>query len=62
MILQLEFELVTPRGEHLIANRCQNTDLFFALRGSPSSVGVVLKATIAVFPAMELSWYGNCLY
>ncbi|KAJ7873861.1 FAD-binding domain-containing protein [Mycena olivaceomarginata] len=29
----LEFEVVTPTGQHLFANACQNTDLYFALRG-----------------------------
>ena len=29
----LEMELVTPTGEIITANECQNTDLFWALRG-----------------------------
>lgn len=28
-----EVEMVTPRGEIVIANECQNTDLFWAVRG-----------------------------
>lgn len=29
----LEFEVVTPKGEIVTANECQNQDLFWALRG-----------------------------
>jgi FAD/FMN-containing dehydrogenase len=29
----LEMEVVTPQGEILIANECQNIDLFWAMRG-----------------------------
>ena len=29
----LEFEVVTPTGEIVTANECQNTDLFWAMRG-----------------------------
>lgn len=29
----LEIELVTPEGEIVTANECQNTDLFWAMRG-----------------------------
>ena len=29
----LEVELVTPQGELVVANECQNTDLFWAMRG-----------------------------
>jgi FAD/FMN-containing dehydrogenase len=29
----LELELVTPKGEVLTANECQNQDLFWAMRG-----------------------------
>lgn len=33
MSMQLQFKVVTPTGDYLVANQCQNTDLFFALRG-----------------------------
>ncbi|KAJ7590268.1 FAD-binding domain-containing protein [Mycena floridula] len=47
----LEFEVVTPNGHHLIANRCMNTDLFFALRGGGGGTfGVVLSATVLALP------------
>lgn len=29
----LELEMVSPSGEILVANECQNTDLFWAVRG-----------------------------
>ena len=29
----LEMEIVTPKGEILTLNECQNTDLFWAMRG-----------------------------
>jgi FAD/FMN-containing dehydrogenase len=34
----LEMEVVTPKGEILIANECQNTDLFWAMRGVSQSL------------------------
>ncbi|KAJ7589809.1 FAD-binding domain-containing protein [Mycena floridula] len=47
----LEFEVVTPDGQHLVANKCQNTDLFFALRGGGGGTfGVVLSATEVALP------------
>ncbi|KAJ7617121.1 FAD-binding domain-containing protein [Roridomyces roridus] len=52
----LEMEVVTPRGDHLIANSCQNTDLFWALRGGGGGTfGVVLKLTTMAFPATTVS-------
>lgn len=29
----LEMEVVTPDGEHIVANECQNEDIFWAMRG-----------------------------
>lgn len=29
----LEMEVVTPNGEHMVANECQNEDIFWAMRG-----------------------------
>lgn len=34
----LEMEVVTPRGDIVIANECQNQDLFWAMRGVGGSV------------------------
>ncbi|KAJ7577456.1 FAD-binding domain-containing protein [Mycena floridula] len=47
----LQYEVVTPRGEHLIVNECSNPDLFWAMRGGGGGTfGVVLKMTTLVFP------------
>ncbi|KAF8172067.1 FAD-binding domain-containing protein [Pholiota molesta] len=44
----LEFEVVTPTGQHLFANDCQHTDLTF---------GVVLAATMRAFPKTTFTTY-----
>lgn len=42
----VEFKIVTPDGQFRIANKCQNPDLFWALRGGGGGTfGVVLEAT-----------------
>ena len=47
----LEWEVVTATGEHLIANRQQNTDLFWALSGGGGGAyGVVLALTSKAHP------------
>jgi FAD/FMN-containing dehydrogenase len=47
----LEWELVTARGEHLIATPKKNADLFWALAGGGGGTyGVVLSVTIRAFP------------
>ncbi|EKM52309.1 uncharacterized protein PHACADRAFT_198375 [Phanerochaete carnosa HHB-10118-sp] len=52
----LEFEVVTPDGQHRIANSCVNSDLFFALRGGGGgTLGVVLQITIRAFPGFSFS-------
>jgi hypothetical protein len=33
ILFKLQFKIVTPTGAFLTANECQNTDLFWALRG-----------------------------
>lgn len=54
--LQLEFEVVTPSGQHVFANECQFSDLFFALRGGGGGTfGVVLGATTLALPQMEIT-------
>ncbi|KAJ7211368.1 FAD-binding domain-containing protein [Mycena pura] len=51
----LQFKLVTPTGLYLTANECQNTDLFWALRGGGGGTfGVVLETTALASPKMTL--------
>lgn len=43
--------MVTPTGQHLFASDCQNTDLFFALKGGGGGTfGVVMSVTTRAFP------------
>lgn len=52
----VQFRIVTPDGELRTANRCQNPDLFFALRGGGGGTfGVVLEATHRVEPAVPIA-------
>ncbi|KAJ2900343.1 FAD-binding domain-containing protein [Zalerion maritima] len=47
----LEVEMVTPEGKFLIANECQNEDLFWAVRGGGGSTfGVLTSITMHTFP------------
>jgi len=47
----LQFKVVTPSGEFLTANECQNTDLWFALRGGGGGTfGVVLETISLALP------------
>ncbi|KAJ3530653.1 hypothetical protein NMY22_g8486 [Coprinellus aureogranulatus] len=51
----LEFQVVTPDGQLRVANECQNSDLFWALRGGGGGTfGVVLSATVFASPAVTL--------
>ncbi|KAG9079884.1 hypothetical protein FRC06_007348, partial [Ceratobasidium sp. 370] len=47
----LQFRIVTPDGRYLVANACQNIDLFWALRGGGGGTfGVVMEVTSQVIP------------
>ncbi|KAF9557220.1 FAD-binding domain-containing protein [Agrocybe pediades] len=47
----LQFKIVTTDGSVRIANACQNSDLFFALRGGGGGTfGVVMEATVLASP------------
>lgn len=51
----LEFHVVTPDGQDLIANACQNQDLFWALRGGGGGTfGVVMQSTHLVEPPIPM--------
>jgi len=55
--LQLEFEVVTPSGDHIFSNECQFSDLFFALRGGGGGTfGVVMGITTLTLPKMAINW------
>ncbi|CAZ84334.1 unnamed protein product [Tuber melanosporum] len=46
-----QFTVVTADGKHVTANECQNSDLFWALRGGGGGTfGVVTSVTIRTFP------------
>ncbi|KAI9770052.1 MAG: hypothetical protein M1839_003280 [Geoglossum umbratile] len=48
----LEMEIVTPGGEILTVNECQNEDLFWAMRGGGGSTfGVLTSVTLKAFPS-----------
>lgn len=54
----LEFKIVTADGVLRTANQCQNTDLFFALRGGGGGTfGVVLESTFVVSPPVTSQVY-----
>ncbi|KAI1408029.1 putative FAD-dependent isoamyl alcohol oxidase [Hypoxylon sp. FL1857] len=47
----LEFDVVTPRGQHLTATPTQNQDLYWALAGGgPGTFGIVLGITVKIYP------------
>ncbi|PKS09465.1 hypothetical protein jhhlp_004081 [Lomentospora prolificans] len=51
----LEVQLVTPDGEVVVANECQNEDLFWAVRGGGGSTfGVITSATLETIPTPPL--------
>src|SRR5260370_92255 len=48
----LEAEVVTADGKLLVANACQNQDLFWALRGGGGGTfGIVTRMTLRTHPA-----------
>ncbi|KAG8839697.1 hypothetical protein FRC18_008417 [Serendipita sp. 400] len=53
----LQYRVVVPStGEYLTANACQNTDLFYALRGGGGGTfGVVMEASFRVEQQMRMS-------
>lgn len=51
----LQFTVATPDGKVRVANKCQNRNLFWALRGGGGGTfGVVIDSTHLVEPAMAL--------
>ncbi|KAJ0124303.1 FAD-linked oxidoreductase YvdP [Diaporthe amygdali] len=51
----IQLEIVTPQGDIVTANECQNSDLFWAVRGGGGGTfGVITKATIRTFPSPRI--------
>ncbi|KAI0402490.1 hypothetical protein F4802DRAFT_575989 [Xylaria palmicola] len=51
----LELEVVTPQGDIVTANECQNHDLFWAMRGGGGSTfGVLTSVTLATHPSPKV--------
>ncbi|KAI0197518.1 FAD-binding domain-containing protein [Astrocystis sublimbata] len=51
----LEMELVTPKGDIVTANECQNQDLFWAMRGGGGSTfGVMTSVTLITYPTPKV--------
>ncbi|KUJ23468.1 FAD-binding domain-containing protein [Mollisia scopiformis] len=51
----LEMEIVTPKGEILTLNECQNTDLFWAMRGGGGSTfGIMTSVTMKTYPSPQV--------
>ncbi|KAL2112209.1 hypothetical protein VUR80DRAFT_8269 [Thermomyces stellatus] len=51
----LEAEVVTPDGAHIVANECQNEDVFWAVRGGGGSTfGVLTSVTLRTIPSPKM--------
>ncbi|CAI7650617.1 unnamed protein product [Penicillium viridicatum] len=52
----IEATVVTPNGDLVTANECQNNDLFWAIRGGGGGTfGVILSLTVNTYPMPSLS-------
>ncbi|KAI1259250.1 hypothetical protein F5Y18DRAFT_443656 [Xylariaceae sp. FL1019] len=50
----LDAEIVLANGEVVMANACQNQDLFFAIRGGgPGTYGIVVSTTVKTYPQVN---------
>ncbi|KAI6753925.1 hypothetical protein HG530_013101 [Fusarium avenaceum] len=55
----LEAEIVTPSGKIVIANECQNEDLYWAIRGGGGGTfGVITRLTLKAYPAPQMVMAG----
>ncbi|ELU40474.1 FAD/FMN-containing protein [Rhizoctonia solani AG-1 IA] len=51
----LQFEVVTANGKLVIANKCKNTELFWAMRGGGGGTwGIALKVTYKTHPPISM--------
>ena len=54
----VQIKIVTPDGQFRTVNECQDSDLFFALRGGGGSAfGIVTEITMTVEPQLTLQAY-----
>ena len=51
----LEARIVDAQGRVIIANKCQNSDLFYAMRGGGHGFGVVVSLTVRTHPIPDRS-------
>jgi hypothetical protein len=56
-----EIEIVTPTGAILVANECQNSDIFWATRGGGGGTfGVITRITMKAYPMPQTTvWLWN---
>ncbi|KAI0465647.1 FAD-binding domain-containing protein [Xylaria cf. heliscus] len=54
----IQAEIVLPSGEIVVANECQNSDLFWAIRGGGGGTfGVITKLTVKAYPMPQtITW------
>ncbi|SCZ90958.1 BZ3500_MvSof-1268-A1-R1_Chr1-3g02421 [Microbotryum saponariae] len=51
----LQFKIVMPNGTYVTANKCQNTELFWAIRGGGGSTfGVIMESTTTAAPQVTV--------
>lgn len=51
----VQMRVVLPNGTYVTANRCQNQDLFFAMRGAGGGTfGVLMETTSKLHPAVPM--------
>ncbi|SCV68840.1 BQ2448_961 [Microbotryum intermedium] len=51
----LQFKIVMPNGTYVAANKCQNTELFWAIRGGGGSTfGVIMESTTTAAPQVTV--------
>lgn len=59
----LEAEIIAQSGESLLANPCQNADIFFAIRGGGGGMyGVVTDVVVKAFPTSKTTAHTFMLF
>ncbi|KAF2434217.1 FAD-binding domain-containing protein [Tothia fuscella] len=54
----LEMQAVLPNGTYITANRCQNQDMFYALRGGGGNAfGILMKLTLKAHPQKRTQYF-----